>query len=187
MSTHLLFEQWVPSPVDRVFAFFSNPENLPRIMPLAIVTILIELNRMPPPKPLVGVASEKAAGAGSTIVTSFRVLLCSRFASGGSRASPSLNGIIISPMCRIRGHSKTGIIAMNSWRKHREQRLGRSSARQSTMKSASDFSERSPTHFSYDGRCRVRSCSARILCAGLYFFFLSQIPHAKLHVLTTGQ
>jgi len=42
-------------------------------MPLAIGTRLIELNRMPPPKPLVGVAREKGAGAGSTIVTSFRV------------------------------------------------------------------------------------------------------------------
>jgi ligand-binding SRPBCC domain-containing protein len=44
------------------------------MMPLAIGTKLIELNRMPPPKPPVGVAkfSEKAAGVGSTIVTSFR-------------------------------------------------------------------------------------------------------------------
>jgi ligand-binding SRPBCC domain-containing protein len=72
MSPILLFEQWVPSPVDRVFAIFSNPENPPRMMPLAIGTKLIELNRMPPPKPPVGVASEKAAGVGSTIVTSFR-------------------------------------------------------------------------------------------------------------------
>jgi len=73
MSSHLLFEQWVPFPVDRVFAFFSNPENLPPIMPPATATKLIQLNRMPPPTAPLGVVSEKAAGVGSTIVTSFRV------------------------------------------------------------------------------------------------------------------
>jgi len=73
MSSHLLFEQWVPFPVDRVFAFFSNPENLPRIMPPASATKLVELNRVPPPDRAGGVASETAAGVGSTIVTSFRV------------------------------------------------------------------------------------------------------------------
>jgi ligand-binding SRPBCC domain-containing protein len=64
----LQFEQWVPFPVERVFAFFSNPENLPRIMPAASETKLILLNRMPPP----GITPNKAAGVGSTIVTSFR-------------------------------------------------------------------------------------------------------------------
>lgn len=73
MSSHLEFEQWVSFPVERVFAFFSNPENLPRIMPAATGTRLILLNRMPPPGPPPGVSSEKAAGVGSTIVTSFRV------------------------------------------------------------------------------------------------------------------
>ncbi len=68
---HLQFEQWVPFPLDHVFAFFSNPENLPRIMPAASQTKLIALNRMPPPTP--GTASDKAAGVGSTIVTSFRI------------------------------------------------------------------------------------------------------------------
>lgn len=29
----LRFEQWVPVPIERVFAFFVNPNNLPRIMP----------------------------------------------------------------------------------------------------------------------------------------------------------
>jgi ligand-binding SRPBCC domain-containing protein len=29
----LRFEQWVPVPIERVFAFFSNPNNLPRIIP----------------------------------------------------------------------------------------------------------------------------------------------------------
>src|SRR5438270_9953493 len=65
MPHHLEFEQWVPFPLERVFAFFSNPENLPLIMPAASATKLVALNR-------VG-AGGNTAGVGSTIVTSFRV------------------------------------------------------------------------------------------------------------------
>jgi ligand-binding SRPBCC domain-containing protein len=72
MSSHLEFEQWVPFPLERVFAFFSNPENLPRIMPQASATRLIVLNRVPPSGIPPPGASNKAAGVGSTIVTSFR-------------------------------------------------------------------------------------------------------------------
>jgi len=43
-------------------------------MPAATATRLIVVNREPPPTPPPGVASEKAAGVGSTIVTSFRVV-----------------------------------------------------------------------------------------------------------------
>ncbi len=70
---HLEFEQWVAFPQQRVFAFFSNPENLPRIMPSASQTKLIRLNIKPAPPPPPGIAAKDAAGAGSTIVTSFRV------------------------------------------------------------------------------------------------------------------
>jgi ligand-binding SRPBCC domain-containing protein len=70
VACHLEFEQWVPFPLDQVFAFFSNPENLPRIMPAGMATRLETLNRISPPN----VVSEKAAGVGSTIVTSFRVV-----------------------------------------------------------------------------------------------------------------
>ncbi len=73
MSHRLEFEQWVPFPLERVFAFFSNPENLPRIMPSPSGTKLISLNRMPVPTPPSGAVGDKAAGVGSTIVTSFRV------------------------------------------------------------------------------------------------------------------
>lgn len=69
MASHLACEQWVPFPIERVFAFFSNPENLPRIMPAPSGTKLTGLNRLPPP----GVSSDQAAGFVSTIVTSFRV------------------------------------------------------------------------------------------------------------------
>ena len=53
--------------------FFSNPENLPRIMPASSGTKLIALNRMPAPSSPAGTPGDKAAGVGSTIVTSFRV------------------------------------------------------------------------------------------------------------------
>jgi len=43
-------------------------------MPPATATRLIVVNREPPPTPPPGVASEKAAGVGSMIVTSFRVV-----------------------------------------------------------------------------------------------------------------
>ena len=60
--------------LERVFAFFSNPENLPRIMPAASATRLIALKRVPPPEVSAGVSGEKAAGVGSSIVTSFHVV-----------------------------------------------------------------------------------------------------------------
>jgi len=74
MSHHLEFEQWVPFPLERIFTFFSNPENLPLIMPAASATKLIRLNRMPPPSAPSGMSAAKAAGVGSTIVTSFRIV-----------------------------------------------------------------------------------------------------------------
>lgn len=70
MGTHLEFEQWVPFPIEKVFEFFSDPENLPRIMPAASATRLVSLNRVAPP----ATSSSKAAAIGSTIVTSFRVV-----------------------------------------------------------------------------------------------------------------
>lgn len=78
MMHHIQFEQWVPVAVERVFLFFANPGNLPRIMPPGTGTELVRLKLVAPP----GIAAETAtiadrdplAGAGSEIVTSFRVL-----------------------------------------------------------------------------------------------------------------
>ena len=76
---HLVqFEQWVPVSLERVFLFFANPGNLPRIMPPQTGTELVRLNLVPPPT----FPAEKAtvtdrtplAGVGSEIVTSFRVI-----------------------------------------------------------------------------------------------------------------
>jgi ligand-binding SRPBCC domain-containing protein len=77
--THRIqFEQWIPARIERVFLFFANPGNLPRIMPPQTGTELVRLNLVPPP----GIAAEVAtitdrdplAGVGSEIVTSFRVV-----------------------------------------------------------------------------------------------------------------
>ena len=77
--THLVqFEQWIPVPLERVFLFFANPGNLPRIMPPQTGTELVRLKLVPP----AGIVAESAtitdsdplAGAGSEIVTSFRLV-----------------------------------------------------------------------------------------------------------------
>ena len=73
MPQQIRFEQWIPFPLEQVFAFFSNPQNLPRIMPASSATKLIVINRMPPPPAPPGIKNDQAAGVGSTIVTSFRV------------------------------------------------------------------------------------------------------------------
>jgi ligand-binding SRPBCC domain-containing protein len=73
MPSHLRFEQWVPFPLEEVFQFFSDPENLPRIMPAASSTRLISLKREPPPAIVPTKSTGKAAGIGSVIVTSFRM------------------------------------------------------------------------------------------------------------------
>ena len=72
------FAQWVPVRLERVFLFFANPGNLPRIMPPETRTELLRVTLVPPP----GVSAVQStvtdqtplAGAGSEIVTSFRIL-----------------------------------------------------------------------------------------------------------------
>ena len=74
MTNHLEFEEWVPFPLERVFTFFSNPENLPRIMPAQSVTRIVALKSVPPLNLPAGILSGMPSGVGSTIVTSFRVI-----------------------------------------------------------------------------------------------------------------
>lgn len=70
-ASEIQFEQWVPFPVETIFRFFANPQNLPRIMPPTAATRVLELRLVPPPgAPVEGSA---LAGVGSEIVTSFRV------------------------------------------------------------------------------------------------------------------
>ena len=63
-------EQWLPYPVERVFRFFSNPDNLPRLMP-AWQKARIAHAELVAPTPLIGSPEYRAAGAGSRITLSF--------------------------------------------------------------------------------------------------------------------
>lgn len=78
MGHHAQFEQWMPAPVERLFLFFANPGNLPRIMPPQTGTELLRVKLVPAPGITPGQATvtdeQPIAGAGSEIVTSFRLL-----------------------------------------------------------------------------------------------------------------
>jgi ligand-binding SRPBCC domain-containing protein len=78
MTHRVQLQQWVPVPIEKVFLFFANPNNLPRIMPPETETELAALRLVPPPTPPTEQKAfpnrESLAGVGSEIVTSFRVL-----------------------------------------------------------------------------------------------------------------
>ena len=69
-------EQWLPYPIEQMFAFFANPENLPRLMPGWQKARIEEASFAPPPTrvmtpnttPLRGIA----AGAGTRMTISFK-------------------------------------------------------------------------------------------------------------------
>ena len=67
-------EQWLPFPVDLAFAFFSNPENLPRLMPAWQKARIEEAAfAPPPPRPPSSLPQRGiAAGAGTRLTLSFR-------------------------------------------------------------------------------------------------------------------
>ncbi len=63
--------QWIPYPVDTIFAFFAQPKNLPRLMPHWQDSRIDALTLVPPPPGPNGAVSG-AAGKGSRILLSFR-------------------------------------------------------------------------------------------------------------------
>lgn len=67
-------EQWVPWPVEIVFAFFALPENLPRILPKWQKARIEEANfTAPPPRPKSNIQLRSfAAGPGTRLTLSFR-------------------------------------------------------------------------------------------------------------------
>jgi len=76
MSERFETEQWVPYPVELVFAFFANPANLPHLMPRQFETQIEDARiQPPPPRPLSAVPTRRfksvAAGVGSEILISF--------------------------------------------------------------------------------------------------------------------
>jgi ligand-binding SRPBCC domain-containing protein len=69
--------QWLPYPVDLVFAFFANPENLPRLMPFWQKARIEEASfAPPPPRPIQRDPAQRipsiAAGQGTRMTISFR-------------------------------------------------------------------------------------------------------------------
>lgn len=67
-------EQWLSYPVELVFAFFSNPENLPRLMPTWQNARIEEASFAPPPPRPPGTPhfAGVMAGAGTRMTLSFR-------------------------------------------------------------------------------------------------------------------
>ena len=70
-------EQWLPYPVELVFAFFAYPENLPRLMPAWQKARIEEAAfAPPPPRPVAADPALRfksiAAGAGTKMTLSFK-------------------------------------------------------------------------------------------------------------------
>ena len=69
-------EQWLPYSLEQVFAFFSNPENLPRLMPRWQTARIEEASfAPPPPRPpsaLGFLFKGVVAGAGTKMTISFK-------------------------------------------------------------------------------------------------------------------
>ncbi len=69
-------EQWLPFPVEVVFAFFANPDNLPRLMPRWQHAHIDQAHFAPPPPrpPASPVLPGKVAGADTRMTLSFRAV-----------------------------------------------------------------------------------------------------------------
>jgi ligand-binding SRPBCC domain-containing protein len=74
MHSHFQAEQFLPHPIEIVFAFFANPENLPRLMPKWQAARIEEANFRPPPPRLEHPPQYPgiAAGDGTRLTLSFR-------------------------------------------------------------------------------------------------------------------
>ena len=76
MSRHFESSLWAPFPVELVFAFFANPQNLPHMMAPRLKARLEDMRlQPPPPRPLARDVTRRfkslAAGEGSEILLSF--------------------------------------------------------------------------------------------------------------------
>src|SRR5215467_4378511 len=76
MSQRLHAEHWIRVPLPKVFAFFADPHNLPRIMPPSQGAKILKLNLVPPqfPNGTRPRGFERMAGAGTEIQFKFRAI-----------------------------------------------------------------------------------------------------------------
>jgi ligand-binding SRPBCC domain-containing protein len=68
-------EQWLPYPLEQVFAFFASPQNLPRLMPPSQDARIEEaFLKPPPPRPPTDNPAHRtiAAGIGTRLIISFK-------------------------------------------------------------------------------------------------------------------
>jgi ligand-binding SRPBCC domain-containing protein len=70
MPYHAEFEQRIPAPIEKVFEFFADPMNLPRIMP-AWMRVKIEEITIVAPR---GFSSSRLSGEGTRFLASYRAL-----------------------------------------------------------------------------------------------------------------
>lgn len=72
--SHAEFDQWVAVPLARVFLFFANPSNLPRIMPPWMQVHLERVQIIAPPEIHTQVDGDLLAGVGSELEASYRTV-----------------------------------------------------------------------------------------------------------------
>ena len=73
--SQIVTEAWIPVPISKVFAFFSDPQNLPRLMPPQLHAKIEDMNLVVPHASGVvqsGGDLAQTAGPGSLITVSFR-------------------------------------------------------------------------------------------------------------------
>ncbi len=74
MTQRVRFEQRIAVPLDRVFRFFSDPTNLPRLMPPELDAEIRSIARVPPPGGDEERGAPPATGVGTEITLSVRLL-----------------------------------------------------------------------------------------------------------------
>lgn len=74
MIQRVRYEQWIPVPLPRVFRFFSDPGNLPRLMPPELSAEIRHVERVAPPGAEDPGDASAPAGAGTRITLSVRLL-----------------------------------------------------------------------------------------------------------------